>query len=133
MTTRATGTFDVQLTPQAPEKEGDTSLGRLTLDKQFHGDLQATSKGQMLTGMTGTKGSAGYVAIEKVEGTLGGRTGSFILQHRGIMDRGTPALLVTVVPDSGTEGLEGLAGTMTIEITGGEHRYTFDYTLPTPR
>ena len=129
MTTRATGTFDVQLTPQAPETEGDTSLGRLTLDKQFHGDLQATSKGQMLTGMTATKGSAGYVAIEKVEGTLGGRAGSFILQHRGIMDRGTPALLVTVVPDSGTDGLEGIAGTMTIEITGGEHRYTFDYTL----
>ena len=130
MTTRATGTFDVQLTPQAPETEGDTSLGRLPLDKQVHGDLQATSKGQMLTGMTATKGSAGYVAIEKVEGTLAGRAGSFILQHRGIMDRGTPTLLVTVVPDSGTGALEGLTGTMTIEITGGEHRYTFDYTLP---
>ena len=130
MSTRATGTFDVQLTPQAPETEGDKSLGRLTLDKQFNGDLVGTSKGQMLTGMTATEGSAGYVAIEKVEGTLDGRSGSFILQHRGIMDRGTPALLVTVVPDSGTDGLEGLAGSMTIEITGGEHRYTFDYTLP---
>ena len=130
MTPRATGTFEVKLVPQPPEAEGDTSLGRLTLDKQFHGDLQATSRGQMLTGMTATKGSAAYVAIEKVEGTLDGRAGTFILQHRGIMDRGTPALLVTVVPDSGTDGLEGLAGTMTIEITGGEHRYVFDYTLP---
>jgi hypothetical protein len=126
----AAGTFDVKLTPQTDDK-GDPALGRMTIDKQFHGDLEATSKGQMLTGMTEVKGSAGYVAIEKVTGTLKGRSGSFILQHTGIMNRNVPQLTITVVPDSGTGQLTGLAGTVTIKIAvDGKHSYEFEYTLP---
>jgi hypothetical protein len=125
----ATGTFDVKLTPQTDDKS-DPGLGRMTIDKQFHGDLEGTSKGQMLTGMTEVKGSAGYVAIEKVTGTLKGRSGSFILQHTGIMNRNVPQLTITVVPDSGTGQLAGLAGTFTIKIADGKHSYDFEYTLP---
>jgi hypothetical protein len=126
----ASGTFDVKLTPQADDK-GDPALGRMTIDKQFHGDLEGTSKGQMLTGMTEIKGSAGYVAIEKVSGTLKGRGGSFILQHTGVMNRNVPQLTITVVPDSGTGELTGLAGTFTIKIAAdGKHSYDFEYTLP---
>src|SRR3981189_3409406 len=115
VTTRATGAFEVKLDPQKPDgKFEDATLGRMTIDKQFHGDLEATSKGQMLTGMTSVKGSAGYVAIERVTGSLNGRTGTFILQHTGSMNRGTPQLSVNVVPDSGTGQLQGIAGKMTI-------------------
>jgi Protein of unknown function (DUF3224) len=124
------GTFEVKLVPQTDDKNGDATLGRMTIDKQFHGDLEGTSKGQMLTGMTDVKGSAGYVAIEKVSGTLKGRTGTFILQHTGTMNRGVPQLTVTVVPDSGTGQLAGIAGNFTIKIDEGKHSYTFDYTLP---
>lgn len=127
----ATGPFDVKVTPQPADEYADgTALGRLTLDKAFHGDLEATSRGQMLTGMSSMKGSAGYVAIERVSGTLAGKRGSFILQHTGTMDRGRPQLVITVVPDSGTDELSGLRGTMTIDVApGGAHSYAFDYTL----
>ena len=121
----------MKLVPQT-DAGADAALGRMTLDKQFHGDLEAVSKGQMLTGMTAVKESAGYVAIEKVSGTLHGRGGSFILQHTGTMTRGVPALTISVVPDSGAGDLAGLAGTMAIIITGGTHAYDFTYTLPTP-
>ena len=104
----ASGTFEVKLVPQTDDKNGDAALGRMTIDKQFHGDLEGTSKGQMLTGMTDVKGSAGYVAIEKVSGTLKGRTGTFILQHTGIMNRGVPQLTITVVPDSGPANSQGI-------------------------
>ena len=131
MPARATGPFDVKVTPQPADDYADgATLGRLTLDKSFHGDLEATSRGQMLTGMSSVKGSAGYVAIERVTGTLAGKRGSFILQHTGTMDRGTPQLVITVVPDSGTEELAGLRGTMTIDVAaGGAHSYVLDYTL----
>jgi hypothetical protein len=135
MSAHATGPFDVKITPQPPEdKVGDPSIGRMTIDKQFHGDLEATSKGQMLAAMTDVKGSAGYVAIERVTGTLhtpnGARSGSFALQHSGTMTRGAPQLSVTVIPDSGTGQLAGLAGKMTINVADGKHSYGFDYTLP---
>ena len=125
----ASGTFDVKLTPQAAE-DGDAGLGRMTIDKQFHGDLEGTSKGFMLSSAaTVVKGSGGYVAMEKVTGTLKGRTGSFVLQHSGTMTRGTPLLSVTVVPDTGTGQLEGITGTVTIKIDQGKHSYEFEYTL----
>jgi hypothetical protein len=130
VTNHASGTFDVKLTPQAGE-DGDAGLGRMSIDKQFHGDLEGTSKGFMLSSAaTVVKGSGGYVAMERVTGTLKGRAGSFVLQHSGTMTRGTPQLSVTVVPDSGTGQLEGLAGTLTIKIDAGKHSYEFDYTLP---
>lgn len=130
MTTQAQGTFEVQLTPQAADdKAEDSTLGRLSIDKQFSGDLAATSKGQMLSAGTPVAGSAGYVALERVNGTLHGRSGSFVLQHNGTMTRGTPQLTITVVPDSGTDQLVGLAGTMEIMIADGKHSYTFEYTL----
>jgi hypothetical protein len=133
MLAHATGPFEVKVTPQ-DDKSGDPTVGRMSLDKQFHGDLEATSKGQMLTASTDVKGSAGYVAIERVTGTLrtpaGARTGSFALQHTGTLTRGVPELSVTVVPDSGTGQLVGLAGKMTINIAEGKHSYDFEYTLP---
>jgi hypothetical protein len=126
----AAGPFDVKLTPQPPEEGvGDSSVGRMALDKQFHGDLQAASKGQMLSTMGDVKGSAGYVAMERVSGTLHGRKGTFALQHSGTMTRGTPSLTITVVPDSGTGELVGLTGTMEIHIVEGKHSYDFSYTL----
>jgi hypothetical protein len=131
---QAKGTFEVKLVPQAAEeKVGDPTVGRMSIDKQFHGDLEGTSKGQMLAAMTEVKGSAGYVAMERVDGTLQGRKGTFALQHSGSMNRGVPQLSVTVVPDSGTGQLVGLAGKMTIIITEGKHSYEFDYTLPDGR
>ena len=131
MTTHATGTFDVKLTPQpADDKSDDATLGRMTIEKQIHGDLEATSKGQMLTAGTPVKGSAGYVAIERISGTLHGRTGTFILQHTGTMNRGALQLSITVVPASGTGQLTGLTGKMDIQIAGGKHSYDFAYTLP---
>jgi hypothetical protein len=132
--TQAKGTFEVKVVPQAAEeKVGDPTVGRMSIDKQFHGDLEGTSKGQMLAAMTEVKGSAGYVAMERVDGTLQGRKGTFALQHSGSMNRGVPQLSVTVVPDSGTGQLVGLAGKMTIIITEGKHSYEFDYTLPDAR
>jgi hypothetical protein len=128
MATHATGTFEVKLTP-LETNEKDSTLGRMSIDKQFHGDLEGTSKGEMLTGMTSVKGSAGYVAIEKVSGSLLGKRGTFILQHTGTMTRGAPQLSVTVVPDSGTGELVGLAGKMTIKIDEGKHSYEFEYSL----
>src|SRR3984893_12335732 len=130
-TGHATGTFEVKVTPQTSEDTSqDAMLGRMSLDKQFHGDLQGASKGQMLTAGTAVKGSAGYVAIERVSGVLHGRSGTFMLQQNGTITRGTPQLSVTVVPDSGTDQLVGLAGTMNIIITpAGKHSYVFTYTL----
>ena len=130
MTTRASGTFDVKLAP-APlaDAAADATLGRMSIAKQFHGDLEGTSKGEMLTAGTGVKDSAGYVAIERVSGTLHGRTGTFVLQHSATMTRGVPQLTITVVPDSGTEDLVGLAGKMAIIIADGKHSYDFEYTL----
>jgi len=130
VTSHASGTFEVKLSPQPLEdKTADPSLARLSIDKQFHGDFEGTSKGEMLAANTGVKGSAGYVAIERVSGTLQGRKGSFVLQHSGTMTRGAPHLVVSVVPDSGTDQLTGLAGTMTIKIEDGKHFYDFEYTL----
>jgi hypothetical protein len=126
----ATGSFDVKIAPQSDDFLKGSSMGRMSIDKQFHGDLEATSKGEMLTGGDVAKGSAGYVAIEQVTGTLNGRSGSFILQHNGTMTRGTPQLTVSVVPDSGTGQLAGLTGAMTIKITDGKHFYDFAYALP---
>ncbi len=131
VTKRAKGTFEVRMAPQAPDASvGDPSVGRFGLDKQFQGDLAGTSRGQMLAVRTLVEGSAGYVALEKVDGTLEGRKGAFVLQHNGLMDRGKPSLSITIVPDSGTGELSGIAGTMTIEITGGKHFYELVYTLP---
>ena len=124
----ASGEFEVKLVPQE-DTVGDPTVGRMSLDKEFHGDLEATSKGQMLAVMTETQGSAGYVAMERVRGTLHGRSGSFALQHNGTMTRGVPRLAVSVVPDSGTEQLTGIDGTLTINIVEGKHFYEFDYTL----
>ena len=129
MTARAAGTFEVQL---APQETAAAPLGRLSIDKQFHGDLQGTSKGEMLAFRSGVDGSAGYVAMEQVTGTLNGRTGTFVLQHTGVMNRGAPGLTITVVPDSGTGELVGLSGTMNIIIEGGKHAYEFDYTFTGP-
>ena len=131
MTTRAAGTFDVKLTPQATDTAPEGSpLGRLTIDKQFHGDLEGTSKGEMLTAGTTIKNSAGYVAVERVVGTLNGKKGTFTLQHSATMTRGVGALSITVVPDSGTGELTGIIGTMTIEIADGKHGYGFEYSIP---
>lgn len=102
----------------------------MSIHKQFHGDLEGMGKGEMLSAGTGVKGSAGYVAMERLTAALHGRTGSFVRQHSGIMKRGEPQLTVTVVPDSGTDGLVGLAGSLTIQIVDNQHFYTFDYTLP---
>jgi hypothetical protein len=128
MSTTIKGPFDVKMTPQGTATD---PVGRFTLDKVYHGDLEATALGEMLAFGTAQKGSAGYVALEKVNGTLAGRSGTFALQHWGMMDKGTPELRITVVPDSGTGDLTGLTGTMTIDIQpGGKHFYGFTYTLP---
>ncbi len=128
MTHTASGTFSVQMLPQPP---GDTPIpGRALLDKRYQGDLAATAQGQMLSAVTTTPGSAGYVAIELVTGTLQGRSGSFVLQHSGLMDRGSKQLSISVVPDSATGELAGLAGQMDIRISDGQHFYELIYTLP---
>lgn len=130
MTTRASGSFDVKLSPQAAQDEAEAAfLARMSIDKRFHGDLDATSRGLMLAAGTATQGSAGYVAIEHVTGTLLGRSGSFVLQHSGTMTRGAPQLSITVVPDSGTGQLLGLSGRMSIDIVDGKHFYGFEYSL----
>jgi hypothetical protein len=131
MTAHATGTFEVKMTPQAVENAtDDASLARYQFDKKFQGGLEGTSKGQMLSAGGPPKGSGGYVAIEKVSGTLDGRTGTFVLQHSGTMTRGATQLTITVVPDSGTGQLAGLTGKMNIIITDGKHSYEFEYSLP---
>ena len=124
----ATGTFDVELTPQP--SEGNGTPGRMLIAKQLHGDLEGTSRGEMLAAMTAVDGSAAYVAIEEFQGTVHGRSGTFALQHSGTMTRGAQELSVRVVPDSGTGELTGIAGEMTIEIADGAHSYALDYTLP---
>ena len=130
MPTVAKGTFEVKLNPLKPydDTEG-ANVGRMSIDKQFHGDLEAVSKGEMLTGGSFASGSAGYVAIERVNGKLNGRTGTFIFQHTGSMERGKPSLSVTVIPDSGTGELVGLSGKLNIIIEGGKHFYEFEYTI----
>ncbi|HEY6349336.1 MAG TPA: DUF3224 domain-containing protein [Candidatus Angelobacter sp.] len=129
VTKHARGTFEVKLTPQPSDDRANEDLGRMTIEKQLHGDLEGAGKGQMLTAGNST-GSGAYVAIERITGTLEGRSGSFILQHRGIMTRGTPDLSITVVPDSGTGQLAGITGTFTIILANGKHSYDFEYTLP---
>jgi hypothetical protein len=131
MPTRATGPFDVKLVPQSSDSSPEgTVLGRTSINKQLYGDLEAATTGEMLSAMTGVKGSAGYVAMERVTGVLHGRAGSFVLQHSGTMSRGAQRLDITVVPDSGTGGLTGLSGTMVIRIeAGGKHFYDFDYDI----
>ncbi len=129
LTKHVEGPFQVKLAPQ--QDEGSPSnLGRMTINKTYKGALSATGTGQMLTGMTAVKGSAGYVAMELVEGTLEGRKGSFIVQHSGTMSDGAQHLSISVIPNSGTGDLEGLSGQMQIKIENGEHFYIFDYTLP---
>ncbi|MCE4061042.1 DUF3224 domain-containing protein [Pandoraea sputorum] len=131
MNQTAKGLFDVQLGPEALSAVAqDTGLGRLSLDKTYHGDLSATGRGEMLAFRSGTPGSAGYVAMETVRGALHGRNGTFVLQHSSTMTRGVPTQSITVVPDSGTDALTGLTGSLVIEITDGKHAYDFRYALP---
>ncbi|WP_050467858.1 DUF3224 domain-containing protein [Herbaspirillum chlorophenolicum] len=129
--TQANGPFDVKLSPEplSGVAEG-TGLGRMSLNKKFDGDLVAASQGEMLSFRSSEPGSAGYVAMETVTGTLHGRHGSFVLQHSSTMTRGVPEQSISVVPDSGTGDLAGLAGRMIIIIAEGQHSYKFDYTLP---
>ncbi len=130
MSQRVTGSFQVKVTPQKPDTQiaRAANLSRLTIDKRFHGELEAISKGEMLATQTEVKGSAAYVALERVTGTLKGRSGSFVLQHSGTMNRGKAASSVTVVPDSGTGELKGLAGKMNITVAAdGAHSYEFDF------
>ncbi len=134
MTMHARGTFEVALKPVDFHQKVDGldgSLGRMSIDKRFRGDIEGTSVGEMLTafGGTGVKGSAGYVAVERVTGTLAGRRGSFILQHSATMNRGVPQQAIVVVPDSGTGELVGLTGSLTITIVAGEHAYDLAYAL----
>jgi Protein of unknown function (DUF3224) len=132
MSEHAAGPFDVKVVPQKPDTQiaRAANLGRLTIDKRFHGDLEGISKGEMLATQTDVPGSAGYVALERVTGTLKGRAGSFVLQHSATMTRGTPVSSITVVPDSGTGELRGLSGKMTITVASdGGHSYQFDFRI----
>ena len=126
----ARGTFDVKIAPQPSDDKSETPLARMTLDKVFHGDLDGTSHGEMLTGGSTVKGSGVYVAVERVEGTLNGHKGTFLLHHTGVMTRGAPELSITVVPDSGTGQLTGITGKLNIQIDQGKHSYDFEYALP---
>ena len=131
MNYQARGTFEVTMKPASePDAVQGVTLGRMSLDKQFHGDLAAIGKGEMLTALTGVDGSAGYVALERVTGTLNGRQGCFVFQHAGLMNRGDQQLLISVVPDSGTEQLTGLSGAFSLNVDDGQHFYTFEYSLP---
>jgi hypothetical protein len=130
MTMQASGTFDVKVIPAQESETADAGLGRMLLDKQYHGPLEARAQGQMLTAMASVEGSGVYVAVERVTGTLNGRHGSFMLHHTGVMTRGVPQLAINVVPDSGTEELTGLSGTLKITISEGKHFYDFEYSLP---
>lgn len=134
MPLHAEGTFEVKNFPLgSDEAVTGTGIGRFGLDKQFHGDLEGTSKGEMLGAGNPATGTAGYVAIEQFTGTLNGRTGSFALQHFGTMEENKFDLLVKVVPGSGTEDFIGISGIMTIAIANGKHSWHFDYTLPGQR
>jgi hypothetical protein len=128
---QATGSFEVKMAPQKPDnpQAEAAGLGRMSLDKQFHGDLEGTSQGEMLSVLDREKGSGGYVALERVTGKLQGREGSFVLQHNATMNRGAPELNIIVVPDSGTGQLAGISGSMKIRIEGGNHFYDLEYAL----
>jgi hypothetical protein len=126
----AKGTFDVKVAPVAEDKANGSTLGRYSLDKQYHGDLEASAKGEMLTAGSDVKGSGAYVAVERVTGTLNGRKGSFALVHKGTMGHGSMELDVTVVPDSGTDSLTGISGKLNIIIADGKHSYDLEYSLP---
>ena len=126
---QASGRFDVEMTP---EPSADDPIGRFSVTKRFHGDLEGSGAGHMLAFRAATPGSAGYVLLEKVTGTLAGRPGSFVLQHSGIMDRQKPEQTIVVVPDSGTDALTGITGQMSIDAAAG-HEYAFRYELPAPR
>jgi hypothetical protein len=127
---QAKGTFEIQMTAEPPYSEADgITIGRVSFAKQFKGDLEGTSNVQMIGARTPVEGSAGYVAIERIEGTLAGRKGTFVMQHSGRMQAGTQELTITVVPDSGTGELRGLRGTFAIAVVGKQHHYTFDYEL----
>jgi len=128
MTSHAKGTFEVKLTPE-DDKSGVAIVGRMTIDKRFDGDIVGSSKGLMVMAGTQVQGSAGYVAIEKVSATIAGRSGTFYLQHSGIMNRGTGSLTVVVIPDSGTDDLAGISGSLKINIEEGKHFYDFEYLL----
>ena len=130
MTMHANGPFNVKMSPQADADLPQGVISRMTIDKQFQGDLEATSKGEMLSAGNPSAGSAGYVALEHVTGTLDGKQGSFVLQHSATIDHNVPHLSITVVPGSGTNQLTGLAGSMNILIKEGKHSYAFEYTLP---
>lgn len=131
MTETVRGEFEVKMAPLPTHDTAEGSLlGRRSLDKTYRGALTATAVGEMLSAGTAVKGSAGYVAIERVTGTLGGKSGTFVLQHSGTMNRGEPGLAIAVVPDSGTGELTGLTGKMMIEIQPGKHFYSFEYALP---
>lgn len=134
MTQRVTGSFEVRLAPQKPDnpQAEAAALTRMSLDKDFHGDLEATSTGEMLSLLNKEIGSGGYVALERVTGTLHGRSGAFVMQHHATMRRGEPEMSIIVVPDSGTGELTGLSGSMTIRIEKGRHFYDFDYELESP-
>jgi hypothetical protein len=130
VTTHATGTFEVKLNPAASDTPAEGApLGRMTIEKQWHGDLDGVSKGEMLTAGSNVKGSAGYVAVERFSGTLHGLTGTFALMHMGVMTRGAPQLTIMVVPDSGTGQLVGLTGTLMINIADGKHSYDLEYSI----
>jgi uncharacterized protein DUF3224 len=133
MEMHAKGSFEVKMTPKPWNDSTEAhGFGRFLLDKQYHGDLEATGDGQMLSAGNGAPGSSGaYVALEKIAGTLQGHKGSFIVYHLGLMTRGAPQLTLAIVPDSGTDELKGLAGTMTIQIADGKHSYNLTYTLAT--
>lgn len=130
----ATGPFDVKLAPQNPDhpQAEAAGLARMSLDKQFRGDLEATGQGEMLSVLDRTVGSGGYVALERVTGTLQGREGSFVLQHSATMNRSVAKMEIFVVPDTGTGQLAGISGSMTITIEDGQHLYNFEYTLEPP-
>jgi len=123
---QAKGNFDIETKPESTFGDG---IGRFSLTKTFHGDLEGTSVGEMLAARTATPGSAGYVLIERVTGTLGGKAGSFLLQHFGIMDRSKPDLRIVVIPDSGTGALTGITGEMTID-AAANHAYVLTYSMP---
>ena len=124
------GAFDLTLVPQdLAFTHEEAGLGRMSIDKRLHGELDATSKGEMLSAMSAVKGSAGYVAMERVTGTIQGRKGSFVLQHSATMNRGVQSMSITVVPDSGTDELEGLQGSLIIDIVDGKHYYTFTFEI----
>ena len=126
----AKGTFDVTVAPLEFHTKAEPTLGRMSITKVLHGDLEGTGNGEMLTAGSSVSGSAAYVAVERITGTLGGRKGAFSAHHVGVMTRGTPSLSIAIVPDSGSEGLTGIAGTIKIDIVDGKHLYEIDYTLP---